>query len=71
MTAGRPLRFLLGAAAAGALALTAAAQPPRYDLIVRGGGVIDGTGGPWYRADLAISGDAIAAIGPTIDGAAG
>ena len=71
MTAGRPLRFLLGAAAAGALALTAAAQPPRYDLIVRGGRVIDGTGGPWYRADLAISGDAIAAIGPTIDGAAG
>ena len=67
----RASRFVIGAVAAGALALTAAAQPPRYDLIVRGGRVIDGTGGPWYRADLAISGDTIAAIGPALDGAAG
>ena len=63
--------ILSGALAAGALALTAAAQPPRYDVIVRGGRVIDGTGGPWYRADLAISGDAIAAIGSSLDGVAG
>ena len=70
MARGSQVRFLIAAAAAGALALTAAAQPPRYDLIVRGGRVIDGTGAPWYRADLAISGDAIAAIAPALQGTA-
>ena len=57
-------------AVVGALILTAAAQPPRYDLIVRGGRIVDGTGSPWYRADLAISGDTIAGIGPALGGAA-
>ncbi len=41
------------------------APPTRqeYDLIVRGGRVLDGTGNPWYRADVAIPGDRIAAVG--------
>ncbi|HUJ30227.1 MAG TPA: D-alanyl-D-alanine carboxypeptidase/D-alanyl-D-alanine-endopeptidase [Candidatus Acidoferrum sp.] len=34
-----------------------------YDLIIRNGHVIDGTGNPWYAADVAIRGDRIAAIG--------
>lgn len=34
-----------------------------YDLILRGGRIVDGTGGPWFRADLGIVGDTIAAIG--------
>ena len=34
-----------------------------YDLIIRNGHVIDGTGNPWYAADVAIKGDRIAAIG--------
>ena len=34
-----------------------------YDLIIRNGHVIDGTGNPWYAADVAIQGDRIAAIG--------
>jgi N-acyl-D-amino-acid deacylase len=38
------------------------AQEP-YDLIVRGGRLVDGTGGPWRRGDLAIRGDRIAAMG--------
>jgi N-acyl-D-amino-acid deacylase len=33
------------------------------DLILRGGEVIDGSGGPRFRADVAISGDRIAEIG--------
>ena len=34
-----------------------------YDLVIRNGTVIDGTGLPRYRADVAISGNRIAAIG--------
>src|SRR5689334_10949988 len=34
-----------------------------YDLVIRNGTVIDGTGLPRYRADVAVSGDRIAAIG--------
>ena len=34
-----------------------------YDLIIRDGHVIDGTGSPWYAADVAIKGGRIAAIG--------
>lgn len=37
------------------------AQP--YDLVIRNGHVIDGTGSPWYSADIAIQNGRIAAIG--------
>ena len=35
-----------------------------YDLLITGGQVIDGTGSPWYWADIAINGDQIVAVGP-------
>jgi N-acyl-D-amino-acid deacylase len=38
-----------------------------YDLIIRNGHIIDGTGNPWYAADIAIRGDRIAAIGNLSD----
>ena len=38
-----------------------------FDLLIKGGTVIDGTGSPGYAADVAINGDSIAAIGQ-IDG---
>ena len=41
-------------------------QAPSYDLILRGGRIIDGTASPWYRADLAIKGDTIVRIAPSI-----
>jgi dihydroorotase/N-acyl-D-amino-acid deacylase len=34
-----------------------------YDLIIRNGRIIDGTGNPWYAADVAINGDRLAFIG--------
>ena len=41
-------------------------QSPPYDLILRGGRIVDGTASPWYRADVAIKGDVIARIAPSI-----
>jgi N-acyl-D-aspartate/D-glutamate deacylase len=35
----------------------------RYDLIIIGGKIVDGTGNPWYRGDVAVAGEKIAAIG--------
>jgi N-acyl-D-amino-acid deacylase len=40
-----------------------AARSADYDLIIRGGDVIDGTGAPRRRADVGIRGDTIAAVG--------
>lgn len=39
------------------------APPPHYDLLIRGGTIVDGTGAPRYLADLAINGDQIVQIG--------
>jgi dihydroorotase/N-acyl-D-amino-acid deacylase len=38
-----------------------------YDLLIRNGHIIDGTGNPWYAADIAIQGERIAAIGDLHD----
>ena len=34
-----------------------------YDVLIRGGRVLDGTGTPWRQADLAINGDRIVEVG--------
>ncbi|MGH9364385.1 MAG: N-acyl-D-amino-acid deacylase family protein [Thermoanaerobaculia bacterium] len=47
-----------------------AAPRPKHDLILRGGRIVDGSGNPWYRADVAIQGDRIAAIAVRIDASA-
>ena len=39
-----------------------------YDLVIRGGTIVDGSGGAPYRGDVAIQGDRIAAIGPESTG---
>lgn len=38
-----------------------------YDVVIHGGHILDGTGNPWYAADIGIRGDKIVAIGK-IDG---
>src|SRR5262245_24643187 len=43
------------------------AQAPSYDLVIRNGRIVDGTGSVWYRGDLAVRGDTIARIAPRID----
>src|SRR5205823_11084117 len=44
------------------LLLFAATAAP-YDVVVRNGHVMDGTGSPWYAADIGIRAGKIAAIG--------
>src|SRR5688572_32632855 len=48
---------------AGSIA-TAIAQPAteRYDLLIKNGRVLDGTGNPWFPADIAITGGRIVAV---------
>src|SRR5437016_3171569 len=45
------------------LAMAARAQAPEFDLILRGGRVVDGTGNPSFAADVGIRDGRIAAIG--------
>lgn len=39
------------------------AATPSYDIVIRNGHVIDGSGSPWYAADIAVKDGRIAAIG--------
>ncbi len=43
--------------------LLSGAHAEDYDLLIRNGRIVDGSGAPWYAADLGVSGDTIAAIG--------
>ncbi|HXJ95738.1 MAG TPA: D-alanyl-D-alanine carboxypeptidase/D-alanyl-D-alanine-endopeptidase [Terriglobia bacterium] len=58
----------LGEIAADAYLASDAAAAPLYDVIIKNGRIIDGTGNPWFAADVGIRGDHVAAIGK-LDGA--
>jgi len=70
MHAGEISRVARGALAAAFSVAILGAQPPAYDLLIRNARIVDGTGSPWYRGDIAVRGDAIARIAPRIDAAA-
>jgi N-acyl-D-aspartate/D-glutamate deacylase len=46
-----------------AVVSAAAVQPQSFDILIRNGRVLDGSGNPWVRADVGIRGDRIAALG--------
>ena len=48
-------------------ALLLAAAPQKLDLIIERGRVVDGSGSPWFRADLGIQGDRIVRMGDLRD----
>src|SRR3546814_10157705 len=45
---------------------TKCGREPMYDLVIRGGTVVDGTGGEPFAADVAIDGDRIVAVGANL-----
>src|SRR5215468_8854447 len=45
-------------------------MPDTWDILIRGGTLIDGSGAPGARGDLAIAGGRIAALGASLDGRA-
>lgn len=51
------MRFLLAACYLSALCAA------DYDLLIRNARIVDGTGNPWYRSDIAIKGGRVATIG--------
>jgi N-acyl-D-amino-acid deacylase len=60
-------RVLFGAFLASAIVALASAQQPAppqsFDLIIRNGRVFDGTGNPWFPADIGLRDGRIAAVG--------
>ena len=66
MTLARREKLLVTLAGCVLLLLAASiclAQEVDYDIIIRGGRIVDGTGNPWYPADVAIKDGRIAAVG--------
>ncbi len=60
----RDLRTLLFSAVLGFMHIApSAAQQPAFDILLRGGRVLDGTGNPWFRADVGIRGGRILRVG--------
>lgn len=64
---GRSVLSAVFVAALVLIGVTPGAQAPAYDLLIKNGRIVDGTGSPWYRGDLAVRGDTIVRIAPRID----
>jgi len=58
-----PVSALLAACSTTPVQPTSPRTAPEYDLVLAGGRVVDGTGAPWFVADVGISGEKITAIG--------
>ena len=43
--------------------MSAQAPANSFDILIRNGRILDGSGNPWYRADIGITGDRIRAMG--------
>ena len=55
--------FSLVLALAASVVATLAGRQPSFDLLIRNGRVLDGTGNPWFPADIGVRDGRIAAVG--------
>ncbi len=69
MTRARQLLTFICTLALGLVSQVASAQET-FDVLIRGGHIIDGSGNPWYAADVGINGERIARIGDLSDATA-
>jgi N-acyl-D-amino-acid deacylase len=67
MSAMKVAAAVLAVFLTGFLASIAAQPVARYDLLIRNARVLDGTGNPWFPADIAVQGGRIAAVGALPD----
>ncbi len=56
-------RHFLSALIALLVGLSLSASAAQYDLIIRNGKIVDGSGNPWFYGDVAVKSDRIAAVG--------
>jgi N-acyl-D-amino-acid deacylase len=68
-TPGVSMRFLALCVLLACMPTLLRAQDDLFDVVIRHGRIIDGTGSPWYAGDVGIRGGRIAAIG-MLEGAA-
>lgn len=61
------MKRLLLLSAVTLLAPSPAAQSPSFDLVIRNARIVDGTGAPWYRGDIALRGDTIVQVAASIE----
>jgi N-acyl-D-amino-acid deacylase len=59
------------AACVGSTTISLLGQAPVYDVLIRGGQILDGSGNPWFRGDVGIKGDRITAVGRLTGATAG
>jgi N-acyl-D-aspartate/D-glutamate deacylase len=62
-------RFVLLLALFGMSLPSARAAEP-FDLLIKNGRVVDGSGNPWFYGDVAVRGDRIVAVGRSVEGEA-
>jgi len=70
-TISRQLRAAVAWIVVGCASAARADDPAaRYDLLVRNGRIVDGTGNPWFYGDVAVRDGRIAAVGRVLEGTA-